>query len=322
MSTAGGLPTAFERGDELGCAAIQIFTSSPRQWRGRELTDDDVAAFRAAWERSRCEICFGHDIYLTRLGTRDPEILSRSRSAFQQELRTCQRLGLAYLVFHPVGDIDADENAVLDRVADSLDHVFDHVPDEGTLVCLETTAGQGANVGHRFDQLARIIDKVEQKKRLGICLDTCHVFVAGYDIVSAAGYERMITELDETVGLARLKAIHLNDSLKARGSRVDRHAHIGQGAIGEGAFRRLLRDPRLRGVPMVIETPKEGGMDAVNLAVLRRLAGIETVAPRGKKASPGTRKAAVRTKAAPARKKRPARKKPAPPGRPPGRRAR
>ena len=285
MSTAGGLQTAFERGDELGCEAIQIFTSSPRQWRGRELTDEDVAAFREAWARSRCRICFGHDIYLTRLGTRDPEILRRSRAAFQQELRTCQRLGLAYLVFHPVGDIDADEAAVLDRVADSLDAVFDAVADEGTLVCLETTAGQGANVGYRFEQLARIIDKVEQGKRLGICLDTCHVFVAGYDIASAAGYERMIAELDDTVGLARLKAIHLNDSLKARGSRVDRHAHIGKGAIGEAAFRRLLRDPRLRGIPMVIETPKEGGMDAVNLAVLRRLAGVDSGKPRAKKAA-------------------------------------
>lgn len=274
MSTAGGLHTAFERGDALGCTAIQIFTSSPRQWKGRDLTDADVAAFRAAWDASRCEICFAHDIYLTRLGTRDATILRHSRDAFQRELRTCQRLGLAYLVFHPVGDVDADENAILDRVADSLDVVFDKVPHEGTLVCLETTAGQGANVGYRFDQLARIIDRVQQKKRLAICLDTCHVFVAGYDWRSAEGYARMMDELEATVGLARLKAIHLNDSLKGCGSRVDRHAHIGQGAIGEAAFRRLLRDPRVRKIPMVIETPKEGDMDPVNLAVLRKLAGL------------------------------------------------
>jgi deoxyribonuclease-4 len=274
MSTAGGLPTAFERGDALGCTAIQIFTSSPRQWKGRDLTDADVAAFRAAWEASRCEVCFAHDIYLTRLGTRDAAILRRSRDAFQRELRMCQRLGLAFLVFHPVGDVDADESAILDRVADSLDLVFDEVADEGTLVCLETTAGQGANVGYRFDQLARIIDRVEQKKRLAVCLDTCHVFAAGYDWRPAEGYARMMDELEATVGIARLKAIHLNDSLKACGSRVDRHAHIGQGAIGAAAFRRLLRDPRLRRIPMVIETPKEGDMDSVNLAVLRKLAGL------------------------------------------------
>jgi len=275
MSTAGGLPTAFERGDALGCEAIQIFTSSPRQWKGRDLTEQDVAAFRAAWEASRCEVCFAHDIYLTRLGTRDRTILKRSRETFQQELRTCQRLGLAYLVFHPVGDVDADENAILDRVADSLDVVLDAVPDQGTLVCLETTAGQGANVGYRFEQLARIVGRVEKRRRLGVCLDTCHVFVAGYDWRTPKGYAGMIDELDATVGLKRLKAIHLNDSLKGCGSRVDRHAHIGQGEIGEAAFRRLLRDPRLRGIPMVLETPKENDMDPVNLAVLRRLAGVQ-----------------------------------------------
>jgi deoxyribonuclease-4 len=279
MSTAGGLPTAFERGDALGCAAIQIFTSSPRQWRGRDLTEQDVEAFRKAWDASMCEVCFGHDIYLTRLGTRDRLILRRSREAFEQELRTCQRLGLAFLVFHPVGDIDADENAVLDRVAESLDRVLERVPDEGTLVCLETTAGQGANVGYRFEQLARILGAVEQSHRLGICLDTCHVFVAGYDISRPKGYEGMIAELDATVGLDRLKAIHLNDSAKPCGSRVDRHAHIGQGAIGEAGFARLLRDRRLRGLPMVIETPKEGDMDPVNLATLRRLAGKPAPSP-------------------------------------------
>lgn len=278
MSTAGGLHTAFERGDALDCAAIQIFTSSPRQWRGRDLTDDDVDAFRAAWRRSKCEVCFGHDIYLTRLGTRDREILRRSRTAFEQELRTCQRLGLAYLVFHPVGDADADEDAVLDRVTESLNLVLDRVPDEGTMVCLETTAGQGANVGYRFEQLARILKGVAQPDRLAICLDTCHVFVAGYDISTVKGYERTIEKLDATVGLERLKAIHLNDSQKPCGSRIDRHAHIGRGAIGERTFRRLLRDPRLEGVPMVIETPKEGDMDAVNLRILRGLAGKRPVA--------------------------------------------
>ena len=272
MSTAGGLHTAFERGDALGCTAIQIFTSSPRQWRGRDLSQRDVEAFRAAWEASSCRECFAHDIYLTRLGTRDRVILGRSRTAFAHEIRTCQRLGLSALVMHPVGDVDADEGAVLDRVAASLDAVFEAVPDEGTLVLLETTAGQGANVGYRFEQLARIIERVEQSDRLGICLDTCHVFAAGYDISTEAGWKSMMTELAKTIGLERIRAVHLNDSQKPCGSRVDRHEHIGRGRIGEAACRRVMRDRRLREVPKVLETPKENDMDAVNLALLRKLA--------------------------------------------------
>ncbi|HUP00283.1 MAG TPA: deoxyribonuclease IV [Gemmatimonadota bacterium] len=272
MSTAGGLQTAFERGDLLDCTAIQIFTSSPRQWKGRELSEVDVEKFRKAWKRSSCEICLAHDNYLTRLGTRDPQILEKSRETFRQELRTCQRLGLSYLVFHPVGDQDADDEAVLARVAASLDSIFSTVPDDGTRVLLETTAGQGANVGYTFRQLRRILDAVEQDGRLGVCLDTCHVFAAGYDISTATGYGATIDELEDVVGLHRLRAIHLNDSRKPCGSRVDRHAHIGQGEIGELAFRLILADPRLQSVPKVIETPKEGGMDAVNLKLLRRLA--------------------------------------------------
>jgi deoxyribonuclease-4 len=272
MSTAGGLHTAFARGEALGCTAIQIFTSSPRQWKGRKLTDADVREFRQAWEASSCRVCLAHDIYLTRLGTRDSAIRSRSRSTFAQEIRTCQRLGLPGLVMHPVGDTDADEDAVLARVADSLNAVFDEVPFEGTLVLLETTAGQGANVGYRFEQLARIIDGVEQDARLGICVDTCHVFAAGYDISGKTGWRKMMSELEATVGLARLKAIHLNDSRKPCGSRVDRHAHIGRGEIGEAAFERVMRDRRLAKIPKLLETPKENEMDAVNLALLRKLA--------------------------------------------------
>lgn len=273
MSTAGGLHTAFARGEALGCTAIQIFTSSPRQWRGRKLSDADVREFRQAWEASSCRECLAHDIYLTRLGTRDSAIRSRSRSTFAQEIRTCQRLGLSGLVMHPVGDTDADEDAVLGRVTESLNVIFDEVPFEGTTVLLETTAGQGANVGYRFEQLARIIDGVEQDARLGICVDTCHVFAAGYDISGKTGWRKMMSELEATVGLARLKAIHLNDSRKPCGSRVDRHAHIGQGEIGEAAFERVMRDRRLARIPKLLETPKENEMDAVNLALLRKLAG-------------------------------------------------
>jgi deoxyribonuclease-4 len=272
ISTAGGLDTAFERGDALDCTAIQIFTSSPRQWRGRDLTDDQAIAFREAWAGSGCQVCVAHDIYLTRLGTRNPEILAKSRAAFSGELETCQRLGLHGLVMHPVGDADVDEDAVLDRVAESLNVIFAEVPDEGTPVLLETTAGQGANVGYRFEQLARIIEGVEDSLRLGICLDTCHVFAAGYDLSTAEGYEETIESFEASLGLDRLQIIHLNDSVKPCGSRVDRHAHIGQGEIGEAGFARIQRDARLKVVPRIIETPKKDDWDERNLALLRRLA--------------------------------------------------
>jgi deoxyribonuclease-4 len=273
MSTAGGLHTAFERGDALGCTAVQIFTSSPRQWRGRELSDDDVERFHSAWSESNCELCLAHDIYLTRLGTRDKTILGKSRRAFAKELETCHRLGLQFLVMHPVGDNDPDEHAVLDRVAESLNEIFDRVEDGGTRVLLETTAGQGANVGYRFEQLARIIEGVENASRLGICLDTCHVFAAGYDISTAKGCKKTLAEFDAILGLENLSVLHLNDSVKPLGSRVDRHAHIGQGEIGDTGFKVIMRDRRFASVAKVIETPKDDVMDKQNLTRLRQLAG-------------------------------------------------
>lgn len=272
MSTAGGLHTAFERGDALGCTAIQIFTSSPRQWRGRELSDDDVELFQLAWSKSQCEVCVAHDIYLTRLGTRDKTILEKSRRAFANELETCQRLGLQFLVMHPVGDSDPDEHAVLDRVADSLNEIFDRVEGDRTQVLLETTAGQGANVGYRFEQLARIVERVEDVPRLGICLDTCHVFAAGYDISTAAGCKKTLAEFDSILGLDNLRVLHVNDSIKPLGSRVDRHAHIGEGEIGEKGFKTIMRDRRFSSVAKIIETPKDDVMDKRNLTRLSQLA--------------------------------------------------
>lgn len=272
LSTAGGLHTAFPRGDELGCTAIQIFISSPRQWRGRELTPDDVERFEDAWEASTCERCFAHDIYLTRLGSRDRTILRKSRASLCREVRTCSRLGLGGVVVHPVGDTSRDEGAVLDRVAASLDAVLEETADEPGRVLLETTAGQGGTVGYRFEQLARILDRARPAERLAVCLDTCHVFAAGYEISTEEGYEATLEAFDALIGLERLAVIHLNDSRRPCGSRVDRHAHIGEGEIGEDAFRRIMRDPRLAGVAKVIETPKENDMDRVNLSLLRRLA--------------------------------------------------
>lgn len=272
MSTAGGLHTAFERAEEVDCTALQIFTSSPRQWKGRDLSALEVEKFEKAWQASKVEDCVAHDIYLTRLGTRDATILEKSIDAFVHELTTCQRLGLAGLVMHPVGDDDPDVDAVLDRVAGAFDRIFDVVPDEGTAVCLEITAGQGANVGYRFEQLARIRDGIGAKDRVAICLDTCHLFAAGYDISTDEGYDATMAELDDVLGIDLVRVIHVNDSQKGLGSRVDRHAHIGEGEIGERAFKRIMTDERFAGVPKLLETPKEDDMDRVNLDRLRRMA--------------------------------------------------
>jgi deoxyribonuclease-4 len=272
LSTAGGLHTAFPRGEELGCTAIQIFLSSPRQWRGRDLSEEDVAKFRAAWRASECKACFAHDIYLTRLGSRDRTIRRKSRAALVQELHACERLGLDGLVVHPAGDPGAAQPArVLDRVARSLDAVLEEADGDRTPILLETTAGQGSDVGHRFEQLGRIVEKTRRSDRIGVCLDTCHVFAAGYDISTGEGYVSTLEAFDREVGLDRLKVIHLNDSRRPLGSRVDRHTHIGEGQIGEAAFGWILRDRRLARLPKLIETPKEGGMDRVNLERLRRL---------------------------------------------------
>lgn len=272
LSTAGGLHTAFARGEELGCTAIQIFISSPRQWRGRELSEEDVERFSTAWEASICERCFAHDIYLTRLGSEDRTILQKSRAALVREVRTCWRLGLEGVVVHPVGDTAGEEGVVLDRVADSLDLVLEETAGTPGRVLLETTAGQGGTVGHRFEQLARILDRTRRTERLGVCLDTCHVFAAGYEISTEQGYESTLESFDRVIGMQRLEVIHLNDSRRPCGSRVDRHAHIGEGEIGETAFGLIMRDSRLSQVAKVIETPKEGDMDRVNLTRLRRLA--------------------------------------------------
>ncbi len=272
LSTAGGLHTAFARGDELGCTAIQIFISSPRQWRGRELSEEDVERFATAWDASACERCFAHDIYLTRLGSRDRTILRKSRAALVREVRTCARLGLEGVVVHPVGDADPDKTAVLDRVAASLDAVLEETADAPGRILLETTAGQGSTVGYRFEQLARILDGTRRADRLGVCLDTCHVFAAGYEISTEEGYESTLDAFDEVIGFERLRIVHLNDSQRPCGSRVDRHAHIGEGEIGETAFGLVMRDRRLAKTAKVIETPKVGDMDRVNLSRLRRLA--------------------------------------------------
>ena len=274
MSIAGGLDQAPLRGRQAGCDTIQVFTKSNRQWGARPLSDREVEAFKANLAATGIGPVVAHDCYLLNLAAPRAALWRKSVAAFRVELERAERLGIPYLVTHPGAHLGRGEADGIARVAEALNLLHAALPSARVQVLLETTAGQGSSLGYRFEQLAAILAGVERADRLGVCLDTCHVFAAGYDIRSAEGYRRTLWELDACVGLRRLKAIHLNDSVQGLGSRVDRHAHIGVGRLGLEAFRLILNDRRLRRVPMVLETPKDDDFvraDRRNLGRLRRL---------------------------------------------------
>jgi len=274
MSIAGGLDQAPLRGRQAGCDTIQVFTKSNRQWGARPLSDREVEAFKANLAATGIGPVVAHDCYLLNLAAPRAALWRKSVAAFRVELERAERLGIPYLVTHPGAHLGRGEADGIARVAEALNLLHAALPSARVQVLLETTAGQGSSLGYRFEQLAAILAAVERADRLGVCLDTCHVFAAGYDIRSAEGYRRTLWELDACVGLRRLKAIHLNDSVQGLGSRVDRHAHIGVGRLGLEAFRLILNDRRLRRVPMVLETPKDDDFvraDRRNLGRLRRL---------------------------------------------------
>jgi deoxyribonuclease-4 len=275
MSIAGGCTTALELARAHGCPAVQLFTKQPTQWAARPLPDEEVRTFRRLRRTAGVRVALAHDSYLINLASPDEALYRKSLEAFVEELQRAERLGLRYLVTHPGAHMDAGEEAGLARVAAALDEAHARCPGFAVRVLLETTAGQGTTLGHRFEHLARILSLVAEPRRLGVCLDTCHVFAAGYALAPAAEYEATMRALARTVGLRRVRAFHVNDSLKPLGSRVDRHAHLGQGHLGLEPFRLLVNDPRFRDRPMILETPKEAAdgsdMDAVNLAALRGL---------------------------------------------------
>jgi deoxyribonuclease-4 len=276
MSVAGGLYKALLRGREAGCEAVQIFSKNANQWKAKPLSAEDITL----WEQTRQDTGYDpsvlvvHDSYLINLATPDPDLRDKSLAAFGEELDRCALLGIPYLVTHAGAHMGAGEETGLDRIAASLDQVLDARP-PGVWVLLETTAGQGTGLCYKFEQIGHVLGKMQHADRVAVCLDTCHVFAAGYDITQPDGYEAMIGDFDRAVGLDRLKVVHLNDSKKGLGSRVDRHEHIGQGSIGLDGFRLLLNDTRLAGRPMVLETEKGDAneWDAVNLATLRGLLG-------------------------------------------------
>lgn len=273
MSISGGVAKSFARGLQVGCEAMQIFTKSDRQWAAKPLLPEDIAAFRAEQERSGIGPVVVHDSYLINLAAPADELWEKSIAAFAHELERCQALGIPSIVTHPGAHTGSGEEAGLAREAIALNRLFEQGVGGDTIVLLETTAGQGSCLGNRFEHLARLFELVPHHDRLGVCVDTCHIFAAGYDIRSPEAYEATFAELDRVVGLDKVRCFHLNDSQKDLGSRVDRHSGIGQGCIGLEAFRLLVNDPRFRAVPMIIETPKGDDMaeDIENLTLLRSL---------------------------------------------------
>jgi deoxyribonuclease-4 len=263
MSIAGGLHLACERGRDVGCDVIQIFVKNERQWKGKALEESAVAEFKAAQKANRIRTVMAHDTYLINMASPVLAMWGKSVDAFVDELERCESLGLAFLVTHPGSPGEA--------MARGLNDAHRRTRGYKVRVLLETTAGQGATVGRTFEQMKGILDGVKEADRVGICLDTCHVFAAGYDISTPEGYGKTMDSFDRALGIKRIEAFHVNDSKKGLGCRVDRHENIGKGMIGLEAFRCLMRDPRFREVPKVIETPKEDNMDPVNLGILREM---------------------------------------------------
>jgi deoxyribonuclease IV len=275
MSVAGGLHNALLDAQRHGCETVQLFSKNASQWNAPDLSDEQVKLFRRTLAETRLRLPIVHDSYLINLATPDEANYRRSIEAFVVEMERAERIGASYLVMHPGAHLGSGEEMGLRRVAAALDEVHGRCPGYRLMVLLETTAGQGTTLGHRFEHLAGILERVSAPKRLGVCLDTCHVFAAGYSLASETDYHATFRAFERLIGLSKLKAFHLNDSRKPLGSRVDRHEHIGRGCMGLEPFRLLVNDKRFRNRPMVLETAKEEGdsddMDTINLATLRGL---------------------------------------------------
>lgn len=276
MSISGGLDRALYRGKEVGCSVIQIFTRNTTRWNTKALSPAQVHAFWRAREETSIETVAAHDSYLINPASPLAEIRRKSFIALFDEMNRAERLGIPYLVIHPGAHLHEGVDVGIRRVSEMLDRIYDRCGRFRVHLLLETTAGQGTNLGYRFEHLAEIIEKTDSKERLGLCLDTCHVFAAGYDFRTHETYMALMKEFDEIIGLERLKLVHLNDSKRERGMRVDRHEHPGYGKIGKKGISFFLRDSRLKDLPMLIETPKgrnEQGIDwdKINLELLKSL---------------------------------------------------
>ena len=275
MSIAGGYYKAAHAAGALGMDTVQIFTKSNAQWAAKPLTDDDIARFRDAVVEHALSGNCSHASYLINLASGDPGAWRKSVEAMRVELERATAFGLDGVVLHPGAHTKWSRDSGVSRVVDAIDELHETLGDDSAQIWLETTAGQGSCLGHRFEELAAIIDRSERSDRLGVCVDTCHIFAAGYPLIDAEDYERTVAEIDGTIGLGRVRAFHVNDSKMPFGSRKDRHDHIGEGELGLEPFRHLLNDSRFENCSMFLETKKEDRdgkeMDAVNLRTLRGL---------------------------------------------------
>ncbi len=272
LSIAGGVSQAFDRAVELDCNAMQIFTKNASQWRSKPLPAEEITAFTNAWQDSAVLSVTAHDSYLINLAAPEGDKRSRSLEAFVDEMDRCAVLGIPDLVMHPGAHLGAGEETGLQRIAEALRSIFAAAPHQ-VRILLENTAGQGSYLGYRFEQLAEIMERVPEG-RFGICFDTCHALAAGYDLTSREGFEKTMDEFERRLGTEQIAAFHLNDSLKERGSRVDRHALIGQGAVALEVFTAIMNDPRFAAVPKLLETaPGENNCHhRASLSLLRQMA--------------------------------------------------
>ncbi len=272
-SISGGVYKAIERGRLATCDTIQMFNKSNNQWRAAGLKPDEIDKFFALQEETGITVATSHTSYLINIASPDRALSEKSYRSLKEEMERCRLLRIPNLVMHPGSHVGSGEEIGIARIAENINKLFDELPDNDVTLLLETTAGQGSNLGYTFEQLAAMIDKVEDKARIGVCLDTCHIFAAGYPIVDPKDYRATMRSFDKIIGLDRLRIIHLNDSKKELGSRRDRHEHIGQGFIGLEGFRNIVNDRRLRKIPMILETPKGEDLteDRENLRVLRSL---------------------------------------------------
>ncbi len=267
-SVSGGLDKAFDEAKHLGIDTFQIFTRNQRQWKAKPISTDESLVFKAAFKSSKVKIAFAHASYLINLASDNDDLWKRSTEAMIAEVERCHSLDLAYAIVHPGAAKGLDENIAIEKVALAIRRVIKATPGNNAKIVVENTAGQGTTLGYDFQQLAKIIE-LAGSERVAACFDTCHAFAAGYDISHQKGFEETFSQWDKTIGLEKLAAIHLNDSKTPLGSRVDRHAHIGNGNIGKEAFRLTLKT--FPDIPKVLETPKEENMDEKNLEVLRSL---------------------------------------------------
>lgn len=255
-STAGGVSKSIERAEKLGFTAIQIFTKNNNRWFQKSFDEKEIDKFKSNLKNSNLKFIVSHDSYLINLCAKDKSILKKSREAFLDELTRCEQLRISYLNFHPGSHLGAGEKEGIKLIAESLNIIHNKTKNFKVSSMLEATAGAGTAIGYRFEQLREIIDLVEDQKRMSVCIDTAHIFAAGYDIKNPKNYKKVIKEFDEIIGLERLKCFHINDSKKELGSRRDRHEHIGKGFIGKEGFSNIMNDKRLKKIPKILETPK------------------------------------------------------------------